>query len=249
MPEISVIIPTLKPKDDIESVQRLEEQSFDDYEVLVQSEDSATKARNEGIRRASAEKLVFLDDDSLPTEGYLERVSELLDSESVVTGRIIHPRDDIIKRFTGHYDQGPEARYVTRFWGCNAASRKEVFDEVGMWNEDIAWGHEEKELAERILTRYPIYYDPELTVYHRYADSVLDYWHKQYRLERQTPYLWEQKGVPTSRQCFKTVQMVLNPMNYVGFSPKHTVVRSGSNLMRFAGRAVGMMRNRIRSNR
>lgn len=242
MPEISVIVPTLKPKDEIESVEKLREQSFDDYEVLVQNEDSATKARNEGIRRANAEKLVFLDDDSLPTDGYLERVSELLDRESVVTGKIIHPRNDIIKRFTGHYDQGPETKYVTRFWGCNAAARKEVFDEVGMWNEDITWGHEEKELAERILTYCPIYYDPELLVYHRYADSVTDFWHKQYRLELQTPYLWEMEDMPKSRQCFKTLQTVLNPMNYVGLSPKHTVVRSGGNLMRFAGRAVGMMR-------
>jgi GT2 family glycosyltransferase len=242
MPEISVIIPTLKPEDEIESVERLNEQSFTDYEVLVQNENSATKARNEGIRRSSAEKLVFLDDDSLPTEGYLQRVSALLDQESVVTGKIIHPRNDVIRQFTGHYDQGSEPRYVTRFWGCNAAARKEVFDEVGMWNEDITWGHEEKELAERILTHCPIYYDPELLVYHCYADTIPDFWRKQYKLELQTPYIWELEGVPKSRQYFQTLQTILNPMNYVGTSPKHTMVRSGGTLMRFAGRAAGMMR-------
>jgi GT2 family glycosyltransferase len=122
-----------------------------------------------------------------------------------------------------------------------------VFDEVGMWNEDITWGHEEKELADRILTRYPIYYDPELTIYHTYADSVPDLWHKHYRLEKQTPYLWEQKGIPRSRQYFKTAQTALNPMNYVGFSLKHTVARSGNTLMRFAGRAIGMMQKPARS--
>ncbi|WP_435074278.1 glycosyltransferase family 2 protein [Halorubrum sp. HHNYT27] len=243
MPELSIIVPTLKPKDEIESVERLEQHDFTDYEVLVQSEDSATKARNAGIRRANAEKLVFLDDDSLPVEGYLERVSELLDREAVVTGKIVHPRNDVIKRFTGHYDQGSKPRYVTRFWGCNAACRKEVFDDAGMWNEDITWGHEEKELAERILNHYPIYYDPELLVYHVYADSVLDYWHKLYRLELQTPQIWEIDGVPSSRQYFKTAQTLLNPMNYVGTSPKHTLVRSGGNLMQFAGRAVGLYRH------
>ncbi|MGM0718239.1 MAG: glycosyltransferase family 2 protein [Halobacteriota archaeon] len=242
MPELSVIVPTLKPKDEIESVARLEQHDFTDYEVLVQSEDSATKARNEGIRRASAEKLVFLDDDSLPVEGYLERVSDLLEREAVVTGKIIHPNDDVIKRFTSHYDQGSQPRYVTRFWGCNAACRKEVFDDAGMWNEDITWGHEEKELAERILNHYPIYYDPELLVYHVYADSVVDYWRKQYKLELQTPHIWDIDGVPASRQYFRTLQTVLNPMNYVGASPKHALVRSGANLMRFAGRAVGIAR-------
>ncbi|WP_144797971.1 glycosyltransferase family 2 protein [Halorubrum depositum] len=242
MPELSVIVPTLKPRDEIESVARLERHEFTDYEVLVQDENSATKARNEGIRRASAEKLVFLDDDSLPVEGYLERVSDLLEREAVVTGKIIHPHNDVIERFTSHYDMGSKPRYVTRFWGCNAACRKEVFDDAGMWNEAITWGHEEKELAERILNHYPIYYDPELLVYHVYADSVVDYWRKQYKLELQTPYLWEQDGVPSSRQYFRTLQTVVNPMNYVGFSPKHTLVRSGGNLMRFAGRAVGIAR-------
>ena len=242
MPELSIIVPTLRPKDEVESVARLEQHEFSDYEVLVQGEDSATKARNEGIRRANAEKLVFLDDDSLPVEGYLDLVADLLDREAVVTGKIIHPRNDVIKRFTGHYDQGSEPRYVTRFWGCNAACRKEVFDDAGMWNEEITWGHEEKELAERILNHYPIYYDPELLVYHAYADSITDYWRKQYKLELQTPQLWEMDGVSASSQYFRTLQTVLNPMNYVGTSAKHTVVRSGANLMRFAGRAVGMYR-------
>jgi GT2 family glycosyltransferase len=165
-----------------------------------------------------------------------------LDREAVVTGKIIHPRNDVIKRFTGHYDQGSQSRYVLRFWGCNVACRKEVFDDVGMWDEDIGWGHEEKELAERILNQYPIYYDPELVVYHSYADSIVDYWKKQYKLELSTPYLWDKDDVPASRQYFWTLQTVLNPMNYVGLSPKHTLVRSGGNLMRFAGRAVGMFR-------
>jgi GT2 family glycosyltransferase len=242
MPELSIIVPTLKPREEIESVARLEQHEFSDYEVLVQNEDSATKARNEGIRRASAEKLVFLDDDSLPVEGYLDLVSDLLEREAVVTGRIIHPHDDIIDRFTGHYDQGSRPRYVTQFWGCNAACRKEVFDDAGMWNEDITWGHEEKELAERILNHYPIYYDPELLVYHVYANSVVDFWYKKYRLELQTPRLWEIDDVPLLRQYFFTLQTVLNPMNYIGTSPKHTVVRSGATLMRFAGRAVGLFR-------
>jgi GT2 family glycosyltransferase len=245
MPELSIIVPTLKPKDQIESIQRLEEHEFSDYEVLVQNEDSATKARNEGVRRASAEKLVFLDDDSLPVEGYLERVADLLDREAVVTGKIIHPRNDVIKRFTGHYDQGSEPRYVTRFWGCNAACRKEVFDDAGMWNEEITWGHEEKELAKRILNHYPIYYDPKLLVYHPYADSIVDYWQKQYKLELQTPYLSEIDDVPRSSQFYLTLQPVLSPLNFIGRSPKHSVVRAGSHVMQFAGRTIGLARRSV----
>ena len=240
MVELSVIIPTLKSRPEIESVRRLEEQQYDDYEVLVQREDSATKARNEGIKRAATEKLVFLDDDSLPTDGYLAHVAELLEREAVVTGKIVHPRDDVVARFTSHYDRGDEPKYVTRFWGCNAAARREVFENVGLWDEQITWGHEEKELADRILHEYPIYYDPELTVYHPYADSVRDYWRKQYQLELQTPYLWEKQGVSTSRQWVNVFTPALNPVNYVGLSLEHAVARAGGNVARLAGRLQGM---------
>jgi glycosyltransferase involved in cell wall biosynthesis len=242
MVELSVIIPTLKARDDVEAAARLESQSGADFEVLIQRESSATKARNAGIERAEADKLVFLDDDSLPTDGYLERVAALLEREAVVTGKIIHPRDDVVARFTGHYDQGDEPKYVTRFWGCNAACRREVFDRVGGWDERISWGHEEKELAERILREYPIYYDPELTVYHSYADSVPDYWRKKYRLELQTPYLWERQGVSTSRQWIYTIAPALDPTNYIGLSPEHAIARAGGNVARLAGRVRGMLR-------
>lgn len=243
MVELSVIVPTLKSKGDVECVDRLESQSYGEYEVLIQRENSATKARNAGIERATADKLVFLDDDSLPTDGYLERVADLLDGEAIVTGKIIHPRDDVIGRFTNHYDRGDEPKYVTRFWGCNAAARREVFETVGLWDEQITWGHEEKELADRILHEYPIYYDPELTVYHPYADSVRDYWRKQYQLELQTPYLWEKQGVSRSRQWINVFTPALNPVNYVGFSPEHAVARAGGNVARFVGRVRGMLSN------
>jgi glycosyltransferase involved in cell wall biosynthesis len=242
MVELSVIIPTLKPPAEVESVAALEAGTYDDYEVLIQSEDSATKARNAGIRRAKADKLVFLDDDSLPVADYLERAARLLDEHPVVTGRIHHPRNDVIKRFTGHYDRGDVPKYVTRFWGCNAACRREVFDEVGLWDERISWGHEEKELAERILLKYPIYYDPELAITHTYADSVRDYWRKQYQLELQTPYLWDKAGISTTRQWMNVVFPLLNPSNYLGFSPEHALARSGGNIARFVGRTRGMLR-------
>jgi GT2 family glycosyltransferase len=241
MADLSVIIPTLKPRNQIECLDVLERQSFTDFEVLVQNEDSATKARNAGIKRASAEKLVFLDDDSHPREGYLERISEVLDREAAVAGKTVHARDDIFaKRFAGHYDFGDSARYVTRFWGCNMAVRKEVFDTVGMWDESIPWGHEEIELAERVLTEYPIYYDPDLVVDHVYADSVRDYWRKMYRIERQKPYIWERQGLSEGEQWLRVIGAALDVTNYLGHSVQHAVIRGGGTIAKTIGRVRGM---------
>lgn len=241
MTDISIIIPTLRPRDEIVCLRDLERQAFDDYEVIVRDDDRATTARNEGIKRASADKIVFLDDDSRPASGYLERVSQLLEDEAAVAGKVIHPPNDVVKRFTSHYAPADSTTYVTRFWGCNMAVRREVFDRVGLWDENISWGHEEKELADRVLQEYPIYYDPELLVYHRYADSVQDYWRKQYRLERQTPYLWEKEDVSERQQWLETLQFAANPTNYIGVTPRHTIARAGGSIAKTAGRIAGML--------
>jgi glycosyltransferase involved in cell wall biosynthesis len=245
MPELSIVIATLKSRGEVECLDALDRQSFSDYEVLLQDEDKATTARNAGIERAASEKIVFLDDDSLPQEGYLARVSDTLDEHDVVAGKTVHPYDDIFaKHFAGHYSFGETGRYVTRFWGCNMAARKEVFERVGMWDEEISWGHEEVELAERVLTAYPIYYDPKLVVEHPYADSVLDYWKKMYRLEKPKPYLWRKQGLSRREQWIKFGTSLLNPVKYVGRSPRHMVVRAGGHVAKLTGQAHGLLTTR-----
>lgn len=242
MPDVSVIIATLKPRDEIECIPYLERGTFDDYEVIVRNDDRVTTARNEGIRQAKADKLVFLDDDSHPCADYLEHAAEVLEREAAYAGKVVHPRDDIFaKHFTPHYSFGETPRYVTRFWGCNMGIHRDVFDDVGLWDENITWGHEEKELAERVIASYDIYYDPELLVHHCYTDSILNYWKKQYRLERQTPYYWDTQGKTTRWQWLRIAHDVFHPMHYLGWSAKHAIVRSGGNLARTAGRVRGML--------
>lgn len=241
MPELSIIVPTYDPADELEVRDALDRCAFTDYELIVRDDPRVTTARNEGIKRASAEKLVFLDDDSRPCEGYLSRVSEVLDREAAVAGKTVHPREDVFaEHFTHHYDFGDTTRYVTRFWGCNMAVRTEVFDDVGLWDERISWGHEEKELADRVLREYPIYYDPQLLVYHPYADSLPDYWRKQYRLETQTPYYWDKLGVPEPQQWQRIAQFSLNPLNYVGVSATHMAAQFGGSIGVTLGRIRGM---------
>lgn len=241
MTDISVIIPTLNSSDDVECLEYLERNSFSDYEVCLQGEDGVTAARNAGIERATADKLVFLDDDSRPREGYLERMSRVLENEAVVAGKTIHPRDDIFRRhFTNHYTFGDEPRYVTRFWSCNMGIRRAVFDAVGKWDEDITWGHEEVELAERVLTIVPIYYDPKLVVDHPYAESIPDYLSKQYQQATQMPHLWTKRGVSTRAQWSKIVRTCFNPANYLGFPVFPALVSGAGTIAQTFGHIAGM---------
>lgn len=243
MTDISVIIPTLKPREEVECLDYLESNSFSDYEVCLQSESTATSARNAGIERAEADKLVFLDDDSRPRPGYLSRISKIFENETAIAGRTVHPRDDIFAaHFTNHYDFGDKAHYVTRFWGCNMGIHREVLEAVGGWDESIPWGHEELELADRVLTVSPIYYDPELVVDHPYADSIVDYLSKVYRQEVERPYVWEKQGYSRRQQWGKIARDALNPANYVGIPVTPALVHGAGTLARTAGRVSGMRR-------
>lgn len=243
--ELSVIVPTLKPQDELEVTRSLEACEFDEYELLVQDEAPVTRARNAGIDRAQADKIVFLDDDSEVQPGYLERASATLEDEMAYAGRIIHPRDDIFSRhFTGHYSFGDEPCYVDRFWGCNMGVRKAVFDIVGSWDEGIGWGHEEKELATRLSREFDIYYDPELVVYHPYADSLTDFWKKHYKLGLKTPHYWDKRDLSTVEKGKRFVSTVVDPLNYLGSTPKVAVARSGRTIMKSTGRLVGVLRSR-----
>lgn len=247
MVDVSVIIPTLDSPGDVEATTYLERGTFEDYEVVVSDAYPVTRARNDGIERASADKLVFLDDDSRPREGYLERAARTLDEQDAVAGRIYHPRDDVFARyFTAHYCHGDDPTYVDYFWGCNMALRRETVETVGGWDEGMGWGHEEKELADRVREEFDIYYDPEMVVDHPYVDSVPDYWRKMYQLATQTPYYWETRGLSTSAQVRRTLADLANPLNYVGYTPTATVARAGGTLAQGAGRVRGLLSNRER---
>lgn len=242
MTEISVVIPTLKSRDEIEAVRCLERGTVADFEVIVRDDAPVTKARNEGIKRAKSEKIVFLDDDSCPTRNYLRAAAEVLDRDAAFAGRTVHPSDDIFgKHFTGHYDWGDAPRYVERFWGNNMGVRREVFDVVGGWDENMGWGHEEKELANRVTEQFDILYRPDLVVYHSYAESVWEYWRKQYKLETQSPYLWHKRGDSTADQFRKIVSTAVNPRMYVRRGGVATAVQIGAQLSRTAGQIRGVL--------
>ncbi|MFC6825598.1 glycosyltransferase family 2 protein [Halopelagius fulvigenes] len=246
MVDVSVIIPTLKPPEEIEAVEYLKRGTFDDYEVVVSDAYPVTRARNEGIEHAKADKLVFLDDDSRPRENYLERASETLEDQYAVAGRIFHPRDDIFARyFTAHYGHGDEPKTVDRFWGCNMAMRREVIEAVGGWDEQMGWGHEEKELADRVQEEYDIYYDPEMVVDHPYAEGILDYWRKRYQLAKQTPYYWQTQGLSQSAQVKETLKSLVHPLNYLGRTPTAALTRTGGTLAQGVGRVQGLLGNRM----
>lgn len=240
--ELSVVIPTIRPRSDIEAIAYLDRCSFDDYEVIVRDDVPVTRARNEGYRRADAEKVLFLDDDSMPRNGYLTEAAKTLEEAAAVAGRTVHPRDDVFAgQLTNHYDFGPVPRSVDHFWGCNMGMRREALEAVGGWDETMGWGHEEKELADRVREEYEIRYNPDMVVDHVYAESIRDYWNKTYHLEKGTPYYLQKRGIPSAQILSRTLREFLSPRNYLRRSPAETLAKGGATVAGTLGRLAGLV--------
>lgn len=205
MPDLSVVVVTLKDREDILCLPYFEESDFTDYELILRDDEGISTARNAGIEEARSDKILFIDDDAIPTEGYLETASAALDTEHVVAGRVTHPGEGIISKLASpYYPTGTEAGYVPLVVGCNMAFRREVFENVGYFDEGFGWGHEETELSERIRDEYRIYYEPKMEVIHSYAESVLDYWRTRYRFGPADIYRSRQKGLSTAELILET---------------------------------------------
>lgn len=220
-PEISVIVTTLADKvSNIESVQRLEEQAFDDWELIVRTDEGISTARNRGIEQARADKIVFIDDDAIPEPGYLDAASKALDRHAIVGGKVIHP-DTVFKEFANIYreddSEGPSEHIV----GCNMAFQKEVFETVGGFDERLQWGHDETELLGRAKRHYEVWYEPEMAVTHSYADSARDFWKKWWKFGPADVYY----GM-VSRGNDGGIEDLLAPRAFLSESLKGTVIKS-----------------------
>lgn len=234
MVELSVIIPTiLEDEREIVALQYLKEDSSEEYEVVIRRDEGATLARNAGVKQASADKIIFLDDDSMPRPGYLEAASDALDEHLAVTGRVFQPPDAPFgDKDLPWYDQGDEPKRTELLAGCNMAMQRKLFETVGGFDEDLYFGHEETELAERICEEHSIHYVPEMVIDHYFAKSILGYWRKAYRHGRADVRLWELKGFPWRERLTLSIPIII---------PRNGVVEAGSRMSRRFGRLNGLL--------
>ncbi|MDA7823571.1 glycosyltransferase [Opitutales bacterium] len=176
---ISVVIPTYERPNDLKiclnSLSKEIQQGAPTYEIIVSDDSKSEESkrmvesdfpnvfwgkgkqngpagnRNAGVSRARGKWIVFLDDDCIAQEGYLDAYAKVIQTNSniqVFEGRIFADR----KRRT--WAEGcPENEHGGMLWTSNLCVNKSLFFEIGKFDERFKVAYEDVEFAHRLKQR------------------------------------------------------------------------------------------------
>lgn len=122
-------------------------------------------ARNAGARAARGDLILFTDDDTAPTRGWVAAALAFLDDNPNavgVTGPVLSVSWDPL------YAQSVECDVAGHYWTCNIAYRRSVFEAIGGFRADVFRNAhaEDRDLAIRALRFGEIGFAAEMAVSH-----------------------------------------------------------------------------------
>lgn len=153
-----IVVPTLGRPSLRPLLERLESAGGPSPPRVIVVHDEAVRrgpaaARNQGWRRSTADWVVFLDDDVLPDQEWLERLGTDLDVPAVVAGsqgriRVSLPSD----RRPTDWERNVKGLETARYATADMAYRRSVLEEVGGFDETFPRAfREDADLALRVL--------------------------------------------------------------------------------------------------
>lgn len=185
MTTFSIIIP-VKPGGYVAACEHLERIMPDDhgYEILLAEGCAPSRQRNRAAQEARGDVLYFLDDDSLMSRENLALCSDGMSDPAVavVGGPSLTPAGDSqLQQLFGaalsspfgsgavhnRYQAHGETRETTdkELILCNLAVRRQVFAELGGFNECL-YPNEENEFLERVISAgYRVLHNPSMAVH------------------------------------------------------------------------------------
>jgi len=164
--------------------------NFNGIKFLLSDKANVSRQRNIGIRQASGEIVVFIDDDATAERDWIFNLKKNYEDDQVmcVGGRIVPkflgeiPEElknlpkEIYKGFLGETLLEFQSTTIINqplLWGSNISFRKKIFEIIGEFDEELGKTddkllcEEEIEIQTRILKKgYKIVYEPSSVVIH-----------------------------------------------------------------------------------
>ena len=186
------IIVVLDPDEDL--IDFYKEQLDDSVKIVVSTNFGLSFARNAGVMNSQTEIVVFVDDDAVADERWLENLLRNYDDPSVIgVGGRIDPLwhrgnpgwfpKELYWIIGCSYEGLPTKKSAVRNpIGCNMSFRRNVIEKTGYFNTSFGRvgnnlaGHDDTEISVRATSKFlgaKILYDPGAVVFHRVQRSRL----------------------------------------------------------------------------
>jgi succinoglycan biosynthesis protein ExoA len=201
---VTLIIP-VKPDGEVKALARLRALGYpcEGVEVIVAEGTNPSRQRNLAAGAAAGEILYFLDDDSIPQPGFIERALRHFGEGSVAAagGPSVTPPEDSLRQrafaavFTSpaggggvrnRYRRSGSARRTddSELILCNLAFRRDAF--LGAGGLDVRlYPNEENELMDRLLAQgWHLVHDPELAVFRSQRRTIRAFARQLFRYGR-----------------------------------------------------------------
>jgi cellulose synthase/poly-beta-1,6-N-acetylglucosamine synthase-like glycosyltransferase len=158
--------------------------------LIVEKKKGLNLARNTGIKCSKGEIVAFTDSDCIVPPNWITKIVENFKDPKVscVGGSakaldsdfISQYADNSIVRLMPFFTKREELEKVKPFFrhpaGCNMAFRRKVAEEVGYFDEQIQYGFDEVEFADRICRAgYKMVLDPGVLVWHKHRSTFREF--------------------------------------------------------------------------
>ena len=144
-------------------------------------------ARNIGIKYARGNIVIFLDDDAIPANDFVEEHINAYKEHNIfgLRGKAIPRTSAIYNYLASHYDYGDQVIPCYINLEGNSSFKKDILIEVGGFDPAIqgAGGGEGLELTHRIINKCKdknrLIYHPNAIIYHDYSHTFIKYIKKE----------------------------------------------------------------------
>jgi len=158
--------------------------------LVVEERKGLNVARNTGIKSGNGEIVAFTDSDCIVPPDWVTKIVENFKDPQVscVGGSakaldsdfVSQYADNSIVRLMPFFTKREELEKVKPFFrhpaGCNMAFRRKVAEKVGYFDENIQYGFDEVEFADRVcMAGYKMVLDPEVSVWHKHRATLGDF--------------------------------------------------------------------------
>ena len=134
------------------------------FQWYTQKNQGPAVARNLGIRHARGKYIAITDHDCIADRDWLRAVCDIFDQDQEVLGieGLTASNPEAIHLFTHQVVNFSGGMFAT----CNVAYRTDILNQIGGFDEDYPYGHEDTDLSLRVRQLGSIRFSPEAKIIH-----------------------------------------------------------------------------------